>query len=115
MDDPDTAPPPKKRRDYPLGLFLLVVLLWVLGFLAFVLFGFFALITLNAAGWPVGLWNLAMAVALAYAVLRSIRIYVVGTAPRSTLLLSALMAAIGAPVFASGGCLLLAGGLRIAG
>ena len=105
--------PGSTRR--PLWLLLLLMLLWLTGLGVLLLFGFFAVITLPSSFWPHSVWNLLVTLVEAWVLFISIRYSVKETRIRSEALLWAVVAAVGVPLVASGGCALMADSFRIAG
>lgn len=103
------------KRDYPLLLTLLLVLLWLLGFGVLALFAAFTLFTLGMSGGLLTLWNLLVVLTQGYVLWRAVSMYAAKNRPPSELFLWAVLAAVGVPLVASGGCALMGEALRIAG
>lgn len=100
-----------------IGLKVLFWLLWVVGLLVFLLFVFFLLATAMDA--PVmGVWNGLVVLAEGFLLFKTEYHIVRKNLPMSTLLLWVAVAALGIPLIAFGGCLMLDSlsfGLRFAG
>lgn len=104
-------------QTYGLGWSLLFWLLWAVGVLVLLLFGGFLLIT--AVDAPLmGVWNALVVLVEGWLLFKTVRHFLRGDKPISELLLLVALAAIGVPLLASGGCLMLdqaGSGLRFAG
>lgn len=105
------------EHTYSIGLSFLFWLLWVVGLLVLLLFGFFLLVTVVDA--PVmGVWNGLVVLAEIFLLFKTARHFVRKDLPLSKLLLWIALAAVGFPLVAFGGCLILDDlrfGLRFAG
>lgn len=94
------------KNIYPLGLSLLFWLLWVVGLLVLLLFGFFLLVTAMDA--PVmGIWNGLVVLTEIFLLFKTALHFVRKDRLISKLLLWAAVAAVGVPLVAFGGCLIL--------
>lgn len=104
------------QNTYHIGLSILFWLLWTVGLLILLLFGFFCLIMINS---PVmAAWNGLVVLAEGFVLFKTARHFVRKDLPMSTLLLWVGVAAVGIPLLASGGCMMLDNmryGLRIGG
>lgn len=108
---------PEQNISYSFGAKALFCLLWVVGLSVFLLFAPFAILLVVAAP-LVAFWNMLIAFAEAYLLFKSAQHFRSKDKPISELLLQVALAAIGVPLLASGGCLIIGEmgkGLRIAG
>lgn len=115
MEAPENIESKPAKTEYRTWQVLLLVLLWLAGFGVMLAFGFATLLTFSMQSWPLGLWNLLVTLAELWALLYSVRLYSRRTAAASEAMLWAVVAAVGVPLVASGGCALLADTLRIGG
>lgn len=102
---------------YSLGWSLVFWLLWSAGLLVLLLFGAFILITALDAPLVSG-WNALIVLAEGFLLFKTARHFARKDKPASELLLLAAVAAIGIPLLATGGCIMVdnvGGGLRIGG
>jgi hypothetical protein len=97
----------------PIWLSAVIVLLWLVGFGVFLLFGFFTVITIQAAQSGVGTWNLLVTLAEAIVLSIAARHFFSGTQPMSTLFFWVAIAAVGIPLVAAGGCSILPNHFRL--
>jgi hypothetical protein len=97
----------------PIWLSAVIVLLWLVGFGVFLLFGFFTVITIQAAQSGVGTWNLLVTLAEAIVLSIAARHFLSGTQPMSTLFFWVAIAAVGIPLVAAGGCSILPNHFRL--
>lgn len=105
------------EHTYPLAGSLLFWLLWSFGVLVLLLFGSFLLITVAAAPLA-GVWNGLAVLAEGWLLFKTARHFVRKDKDIPELLLLAVVAAIGIPLIAFGGCMVVdqaGGSLRIAG
>lgn len=102
---------------YSTGLSILFWLLWVVGLLVLLLFGFFVLATATDAN-VMAAWNVLVVLAEGFLLFKTARHFVLKNIPMSKLLLWAAVAALGVPFVAFGGCFILESmsyGLRFGG
>ncbi len=105
------------EHTYSLGWSLVFWLLWSVGVLVLLLFGVFLLITLIDAPLAAG-WNGLIVLAEGFLLFKTARHFARKDKPASELLLLVAVAAIGIPLLATGGCIMVdsvGSGLRIAG
>jgi len=88
----------------PIWFSAVIVLLWLVGFGVFLLFGFFTVITIQAAHSGVGTWNLLVTLTEGIVLFIAARHFFSGTQPMSTLFFWVAIAALGIPLVAAGGC-----------
>ena len=103
------------ENTYSTGLSILFWLMWVVGLLVLLLFGFFVLATSTNAN-VLAVWNVSVVLAEGFLLFKTARHFVLKDIPMPKLLLWVAVAAIGVPFVAFGGCFILESmnyGLRI--
>jgi hypothetical protein len=105
------------ENTYSLGWSIVFWLLWSVGVLVLLLFGVFLLLTAMDALLAAG-WNGLVVLAEGFLLFKTARHFARKDKPASELLLLVAVAAIGIPLLATGGCIMLdnmGGSMRIAG
>lgn len=115
MDDLNDSEHTSGPSAYPLWFRLVTLLLVLLGVGVFLMFGFFAFVTLPGESFFIGVWNLLVVVAEGWVLRHAIRHYFSATQPMSVTFFWIAVAAVGVPLIASGGCAFMADSFRIAG
>jgi hypothetical protein len=97
----------------PIWVSAVIVLLWLVGFGVFLLFGFFTVITIQSAQSGVGTWNLLVTLAEGVVLFIAARHFFSDTQSMSTLFFWVAIAAVGIPLIAAGGCSFLPNHFRL--
>jgi hypothetical protein len=106
-----------QNTPYPLAGNILFWLLWIVGLLVLLMFGSFLLMTAMDAPLMAG-WDALVVLAEGWLMFKTARHFIRADKSVAELLLLAALMAIGIPLLASGGCLVvdqMGGGFRFAG
>lgn len=113
MDNEETPTTNDIATTNSIWLSAVIVLLWLVGFGVFLLFGFFTVITIQVPDSGVGTWNLLVTLAEGIVLFIAARHFFSGTQPMSTLFFWVAIAAVGIPLVAAGGCSILPNQFRL--